>query len=364
MLDRVKCDLEHDLRSHHPGVTQVLHSHVQEAPCERRNLRVGQPGVRLADVDQLAGGGVLDRERVVGEHSLALAVSPFDRGDDHVQRREWPLQLEPRQSAAARRVGAERVLDHEALVAALAGLCEDPVQVGRIGRLLEPRQQEGRLEAQAFKQLSSRRERFVKQRSSVEPQHVEDDEHHRNLSPQLVVDLLAAEPALQLEETQNAAVAMCQHLAVEQNVVANRGRSIDKLGESSRRFLEVAREQLHARLLAMQLAAHAIVLFFRPDGARAHALERPRSGFDRAREHEADRLKQSDGAGLELAALAKHRRLADVTRHKMHALDLCDRDAEPLADRGFDEALAEPNAHLAGDDLHEKARGFRRHAPE
>src|SRR5437879_12261243 len=120
---------------------------------------------------------------------------------------------------------------------------------------------------------------------------------------------------------------MCQHLAVEQNVVANRGSSLDKLGESSRRFLEVAREQLHARLLPMQLAAHAIVLFFRPDGARAHALERPRSGFDTAREHEAERLKQSDGAGLEIATRAKRRRRADVTRHKMHALDL--RAADP-----------------------------------
>ena len=108
----------------------------------------------------------------------------------------------------------------------------------------------------------------------------------------------------------------------------------------------------------MQLAAHAVVFLFRPDGLRTHAREGFIRRFDWAREHETDRLKERDCARLELSPFATNGRLADVTGDEVHALDLGDRDAESFSNRGLDEALAETDAELPGDDLDEEPRGL------
>src|SRR5438105_4935189 len=81
------------------------------------------------------------REGVVREHTAPLAVAPLHRRYHDVQRRQRPLELQPREAAAAGRVWAERVLDHQSLIAALARLLEYPVEVERVGRLLEAREQ-------------------------------------------------------------------------------------------------------------------------------------------------------------------------------------------------------------------------------
>ena len=108
------------------------------------------------------------------------------------------------------------------------------------GGFFEPGQQERRLQSEPFEKLASRRERFVEQHPSVEPQHVEDDEHDRHLAPQLRIDLLATEPALQLEEPQHAPVAMRQNLTVEQHVVSDSRGGLDELGKRRRRLFQVA----------------------------------------------------------------------------------------------------------------------------
>ena len=55
--------------------------------------------------------------------------------------------------------------------------------------------------------------------------------------------------------------------------------------------------------------------------------------------------------------LAANRGLADVAGHEVHALDLLDRHLERVGDGGLDEALAQPDAHLARDHLDDEARG-------
>src|SRR2546430_14419239 len=64
--------LQHDLRPHQPHMTVVLDGHLQEPPGELCDLRVRQPGVRLADVDQPARLRVFDRERVIGSTPFRL----------------------------------------------------------------------------------------------------------------------------------------------------------------------------------------------------------------------------------------------------------------------------------------------------
>ena len=100
VLDGIKRDLQHDLGPNHAGVAEVADRHLEEPFGVLGDLGVGQPGVRLADVDQLAGSCVFDRKRVVGQHAPSLAVPPFDRRHHHIQRRERPLQLQPCKAAA------------------------------------------------------------------------------------------------------------------------------------------------------------------------------------------------------------------------------------------------------------------------
>ena len=114
----------------------------------------------------------------------------------------------------------------------------------------------------------------------------------------------------------------------------------------------------------MQLTAHAVVFLLRPHRLGAHAGERLARRLDGAGEHETDRLKQRDGAGLELSVLAPNGGLADVARDQVHAFHLRDRNPERLRDRGFDQAFAEADAHLAGDDLDEESSGLGVQPPE
>ena len=344
-------------------MTVVLDGHLQEPPGELCDLRVRQPGVRLADVDQPARLRVFDRERVIGKHAFSLAVAPFDRRHDDVECRERPLQFQPGQPATPGRVRAQWVFDHQALVASAAGLGEDAIEVLGIGRLLEPREQVGMLEPQTFQQLAPRRERLVEQRTPVEPQQVEDHEHDRDIASKVGIDLLAAQAALQLEEPQYASIPMGQHLPVEEDVVSKRWRGLGELGKCRRGFFQVARKKLDARRLAMHLAADAVVLLLGPYLARGHALEHLAWRLDRTGEHESNWLEERDRAGLEMSPLAPHRRLADIAGDEMDPFDLRDRHAECLGDRGLDQALAQADPHLAGDDLDEEPGRFWVHQP-
>src|SRR5712691_5980846 len=202
-------------------------------------------------------------------YALPTLTSMPDRGDHDVQSRQRALQFQPREAAPPRRVRAERVLGHQPLVAALARLLENAVQVIGAGRLLQPREEERVLEAEAFEQLAPGGQGLVEQRAAVEPEQVEDHEHDRHLAPELVVDLLAAEAMLQLEEAQHAAVSMREHLAVEEHIMADARRGLHQLRERARRLLQVTGEKLDTRALAVQLAAHAVVLLLGPDGAGA-----------------------------------------------------------------------------------------------
>ena len=183
MLDGVEGDLEDDLRANQPHVSAVLDGHVEEPLCELGYLGVSQAGVGLADVDQAPIARIPHGEGVVREHASPLAVAPFDSRDNDVEGGEGTLQLQPRQPAAPGRVWAQRVFDHEPFVAASTCLGEDPVEVVRVGRLLQPREQVWVLESQPLEQLATGRERFIEERAPVEPQQVEDHEHDGYFAP-------------------------------------------------------------------------------------------------------------------------------------------------------------------------------------
>ena len=164
---------------------------------------------------------------------------------------------------------------------------------------------------------------------------------------------------LQLEKAQDLAVAMGEHLAVKEHLMIEPERGFGQLGKGGGGFFEVSREQLDAITGVMQLAADAVVFLFCPHLGCAHALERLLGSLDRACEHEADRLEQRHGRGLELPVAAADGGLADIAGDQMNPLHLRDRHFEGFGDGSLDEALAEADPHLTRDDLDHEPSGFR-----
>ena len=132
--DHVERDLDDDLRLD-LAVAPVARDRVRLEPLRHLgDLGVGQPAVRLADRDQPLALGVADRERVVGQDAVALAVADLDADHDAVDRRQGLLHLQPAEAAPAGRVAAVGVLDHEALVAPGARLGERGLERVDVGR--------------------------------------------------------------------------------------------------------------------------------------------------------------------------------------------------------------------------------------
>ena len=85
------------------------------------DLGVGQAAVGLADVDQFVALGVADRERVVGQDAVALAVPDLDADDAAIDRRERLLHLERAQPRRPGAYDAVRVLDDQSSCCAWRG---------------------------------------------------------------------------------------------------------------------------------------------------------------------------------------------------------------------------------------------------
>ena len=117
-LDLVEGHFDDRVRYHRADAAVVVDGVVLEILRHLGDLFVGQPGVGLADAQKALA--VADRERVVGKHTAALAVSPFHRRHDHVQGAQRALHLEPFHAAPARSVRGSGVLHHESFVPATA----------------------------------------------------------------------------------------------------------------------------------------------------------------------------------------------------------------------------------------------------
>ncbi len=81
------------------------------ARCARTRRHLGDLGVRqtrvrLADDQQPLAVARAHGERVVGEHGVALAVTPLDADDDGVDRRKLALELQPELPARPGMYGA------------------------------------------------------------------------------------------------------------------------------------------------------------------------------------------------------------------------------------------------------------------
>src|SRR5438445_3417762 len=199
-LDLVEGHLDDGVRHDRTDAPVVVDGVRLEILRHLGDLFVRQPGVGLADVREALA--VADGERVVGQDTAALAVSPFDRRHDHVQRAQRALHLEPFHAAPAGPVGRPRVLDHQALISAATRRGELALETGDelftcARDALVLREKHGGREWQRAKDLLTLGERNVEQRATVAFQDVEGHEAGGQFRSQLVGDILAPEPRLE-----------------------------------------------------------------------------------------------------------------------------------------------------------------------
>ena len=123
-LDRIEGNFEHDVRRHLEITSAIVRGVTAEMLRQFRDLHIGETAVGFADREQFPGRLVAHRKGVIAQHMIAFPVPEFHRDHDHIERRQFLLQLEPRHAAAARRVLALRVFDHKTFVQTAARLLE------------------------------------------------------------------------------------------------------------------------------------------------------------------------------------------------------------------------------------------------
>ena len=273
--DDIEGDLDHDGRFHlavpaEPGDRVRL-----EPAGHLGDLGVRQAAVGLADVDQLATGRIANGERVVAQHAVTLAVPALHADDHAIDRGQRLLHLQPAEAAPTGRIGAARVLDHQALVASGAGGGEGGLQGGGIGRGDEMRSREataikGEWQVDRVQPGAALRQRRPKQRfdrlaARPQRQHVEGDVDDRHLGPDGVRRRLAPQPPLEGDERQDHAVAPGQDLTIEDPVPGQRGRCADDLRIARADVVQVARVEPDFGPELVELCPDPVVLVLHPD---------------------------------------------------------------------------------------------------
>src|SRR5438094_2489159 len=341
-LDLVERDLDHGIGHDGSDTPVVLNGVLEEVLRHLGDLLVGEPRVRLADIQKTIA--VADRERVIGEHSSALAVAPLHRGHDDIERSQRPLHLEPLHAAAAWPVGRARVLDHEPFVAALACrselAVEDPDQ--RLARRLDPLtlgEYHRRRDRQGAEDFLALVERGVKEGAPVALEDVERDEGRWELGAKLVRDVLPAQAGLKVGERHRLSLGEREHLAVDHVCAGNREEGRHQLRVTVGNAVERARVELDAVTGFVHLRADAVVLVL-DDVWRRKALLDLVELQDRRREHHPDRKEVRERRLRERAVLRAQRYLSDISSQLVRSSDRLSLAPECARDGLLEESLA------------------------
>ena len=323
-----------------------------------RDLPVGQAGVRLAYVEVFLA--VPDGEGVIGQHAAPLAVAPLDGGHDDIERAQGALHLEPLHAAPAGPVRRPGVLDHEALVPALARRGELGVEGGHerlavVADLRGAREHERRVQRQRAQHRLPLGQRHVEQRTAIALEHVEDHERRGQLAEQLLGHDLPAEPVLEPGERDGPPLRVeREHLGVEDERPRQGEQWPDELGESCRHAVERPRVQLDPVALLVHLRADAVVLVLDDVRRREPPLDLDEVQ-DRGREHHPDRREVDEPRLVERAVPGLDGGHADVPAEHVRAPHGLTLAAERPGDRVLEQALAQPDPRLAAHHLHDVA---------
>jgi len=156
-------------------------------------------------------------------------VPPLDAHHHAVEGGERLLELQPAEPASPGLIHRSGILDHQPLVAPLAGVVEMPVHLVGGARAGEMRIQEPLAAAVGQAELLQRSptlaQRRLEQISAVEVQEIEGDEHHGHRVEQFGAGIDSPEPRLQAGEVEDCAGPIRNQLAVDhQPMLVPRGR--------------------------------------------------------------------------------------------------------------------------------------------
>ena len=214
---------QHNLWLYGSAVAFVFHRVLQKIAGKFADFRVGEPGIRLAHIEQTIA--FAHGEGIVGEHAVPLAVAIFHGRDNDIERGKRLFQLEPEAAAASgciqrvgsfsydpfvacRERGTKRMFERLARFAHLFGRELEIFRLRRGKQLFQP--------ATAFS------ERLIQQEFAVLIEKIEEHELDGNFLDQRCARVFAAQPLLQLREGQRLRVMPGQYLAVYDELARHR----------------------------------------------------------------------------------------------------------------------------------------------
>ena len=217
---------------------------------------------------------------------------------------------------------------------------------------------------QRFQFAAAVLQRRFEERETVTPEQIVTGNGYRDFAAEEeVVAAGAAEAFLQLGEGQGATVAPGEQFAVDDEIAGQHAHGRDEIGKLLRDAVQVAGKQFHAFALFVDLAADAVVFFLQPDG-RAEPGENRFGGGLGTREHELQRVKDTQGDDGELVGARGPRDGVQVAAEQVGFAHRIERASAGGGDGFLDETFFQTDAQIASDDFDEVFGGAWRKAAE
>ncbi len=181
-------------------------------------------------------------------------------------------------------------------------------------------------------------------------QQIEGHVRHRHLGLDIGRGLLPAEPPLQCQKRQDAAVGVGKDLAVQNAVPIQRPGRFDDLGKLLADVVQVSTVEPHFGPAAVELGSDAVVLVLGPDRG-AQAREHVGGILGRRGEHELDRVQQPETGLVQATLLGEDGGFARVAgQHQGHSHGRL-RPLERFCDGRLQQSLPQADAQLPRQDL-------------
>ena len=162
---------------------------------------------------------------------------------------------------------------------------------------------------------------------------------------------------MEFEKRQRAPIGPRKDFAIEDGPAAELDGGGCDFRECLRDALEVPRENLGARTVAVDLGPDAIELRLDP---QVPSPEARRNGFGIGLgngEHALEGLENPERAFSQTAGFGKHRHAGEVAFQHIRIADLGGVGTERLRERLLEQTFLEPDAEVAGEDFHKELRG-------
>lgn len=335
---------------------------------------VGEAAVGFADDAEGAGVCVADGEGVRGEDVGSVAMALLGDGDDAIEGGHDAFEFEPCAAATAGGVWAGGVFGDEAFVAIAEGLFEVGIDLGFLVSAMDGDDFEGRGEDEGVECGAALGEGGGCEVLIVFPKEVEGDVAKRDGGGAIALDEeevgfdgFSSEAFLEVGEAEFASIGVGDEFAIEDEVSGDLEGGADEFGEFGVERAEVAREEGGTIAVFVELGADAVVFGFEPvwggegDGGEVVVGQRPVIAATGQRpviavtggEHGFDGDEGAEGGVFESAKAGEDGGFADIAGEHVGLADGGRLGLVCEGDGFFDEAFAEADAEVAGEEFDE-----------